>query len=527
MPMNDNELINEELYRHTRLAYIEEQKMIGRNMYPHIFKPTMSIDSYIKKYQNIDNGSHLTYITHSISGRITLKREAGKLVFYTIENDGYEVQLLSSLGFLDIRKDIDEKDKLNIFKDIHKEICRGDIVGTTGFVGKSKKGELSLFVTSITLLVPCVRYIPKKSINCLKDIETRFRNRSLDFIVNIDRRVIIKTRASILRELRRYLDSNDMIEVSTPIVWNQAGGASAKPFKTKINALNMDAYLRVAPELFLKQLIVGGFPGVYEIGQQFRNESIDSTHNPEFTSLEFYKSYTDYNDLMTMVEEFIPLIVKYINKGSLIVEYVMDNELVKIDFTPPYRRIDIMEELKNKIGLNISNFFSDETRLFLIDELKKLNIKCPEPHTTARILDRLVGEYIEAQCIEPTFIINHPRIMSPLAKLHRNDPSLTERFELFILKMEVANAFTELNDPVVQNQNFEAQMQDRVLGDIEAQTTDKVFINALEYGLPPTAGFGMGIDRLVMLLTKQISIREVLTFRYLELDILLYLNIIV
>lgn len=484
---------------------LNEFKKLNIDPYPHKFNVTLTFKEYIRKYENIETGSRHKELIECVAGRVIEKRGNGKkLNFYTVMSDGYQLQYL-----VDLR----EYEKKEEFKTVNKLIYRGDIVGVRGFVGKSLKGELSIYPLEMKILSPCLKFIPKQYYG-INDIDLRIRKRYLDMISNPYVIDVFKTRSTVFNEIRNYLNNRDFIEVQTPILCPKAGGAMAKPFITHHNDLNQEMFLRIAPELYLKQLVVGGMDRVYEIGPQFRNESLDNTHNTSFYSLEWYMAYADYYDLMKMCEELLSSLVLKINNDYKINYLPMNSKKeITIDFQPPYKQIDIMSELQQKIGVVFPNdFTTDESRDFLDKLCKDKNVDCSNPRTTSRLLDKLIGHYIEPQCINPTFLINHPLVMSPLAKQHRDNQQLTERFELFVNGMELANAYTELNDPNVQLDRFRHQQKEKNMGDDEVPIPDEIFVDALKYGLKPTGGFGLGIERLIMFLTNKNSIREVIPF---------------
>lgn len=490
------------------------------NPYPHFFQTNYNLVSFEDDYGYLQNDELVKDKQLMFTGRIVSKRVSSKkLYFYTIESNEKNLQVLSTLFHYSDKED---------FTKINTVLSIGDFIGVNGFAHRSKTGELSIVPTELQLLSPCLNQLPKyvkdsegKDISTYTNKESRFRNRHIDWLLNPTNREILKTRSKIIRFIRNYFDSKDFYEVETPTLNIVSAGANAKPFTTHINAFNMPMYLRIAPELKLKQMIIGGFDKVYEIGKQFRNEDVDKTHLPEFTSIEFYERGADYYTLMNTTEELLSSLVKSLT-GNYKVNYNIDfgekQQEVEIDFTPPFKKIDMKDSLQKYIIKEIPDFeypndmFSDEARLYFSDIVDKLGIECSPPRTTARIIDKLVGHFIEPECINPTFIINHFQVMSPLAKYHRDNKELTERFELFVATKELCNAFTELNDPEFQQKLFEAQVEDKKLGDDEAQMKDDVFIDALNYGLPPTGGWGMGIDRLVMFLTNQNTIREVVTY---------------
>jgi lysyl-tRNA synthetase class 2 len=401
----------------------------------------------------------------------------------------------------------------------HEHLRRGDWIGVVGFPGRTNPksrdvGELSIFAREVTLLTPCLHQLPSAHYG-FKDKEQRFRQRYLDLIMNDSTRKTFITRAKIIGFIRDFLNKKDFLEVQTPMMNKIAGGATARPFKTFHNDLQMELYMRIAPELYLKQLVVGGLERVYEIGRQFRNEDIDLTHNPEFTTMEFYCAFFDVNDVMDLTEEMISGVVKAVT-GSYITKYhTQDGTEYTINWEAPWPRIDMIPALEEATGTKFppaDQFHTDESLEFFKSLLQKQKLDCSPPLTTSRMIDKMVGEYIESKCINPTFIKGHPQVMSPLAKADRAVPGLTERFETFVCTKEICNAYTELNDPFDQRARFLEQAKDKDKGDLEAQAIDETFCQALEYGLPPTGGFGMGIDRVAMFLTDNYSIKEVLTF---------------
>lgn len=440
----------------------------------------------------IENYGELEDQEVSIAGRIMLKRIMGKASF---------AHILDSKGLIQIyvRKDEVGDESYSDFKvyDI------GDIIGIRGIVFKTRTGEISVKAKEVTLLSKALNPLPEKK-HGLRDIDLRYRQRYLDLIVNREIKETFVKRSLIIKEIRKFLDNKGYIEVETPVLHNIAGGAAARPFVTHHNTLDIDLYLRIALELHLKRLIVGGFDKVYEIGRVFRNEGMSPRHNPEFTLLELYEAYTDYNGMMDLTEEMF----RVVSRNVLGTTKIVYGD-VEIDLEKPFERISMVDAVKKYKGIDFSNITSVEEARKLADEHK---VEYEHHHEVGDILNLFFEEFCEEHLIQPTFLMNHPVEISPLAKRMPEDPRYTERFELFIVGREHANAFSELNDPIDQRERFEIQAQLKAAGDEEANDVDFDFLNALEIGMPPTGGLGIGIDRMVMLLTNSQSIRDVLLF---------------
>ena len=429
----------------------------------------------------------------SVAGRIMAKRIMGKASFCTIQDSTGSIQSYVSINDLG-------EESYKAFKTFDI----GDIIGLKGFVFKTRTEEISIHAKEVVLLAKSLRDLPEK-FHGLKDMDLRYRQRYVDLIVNPEVKNTFEMRSKIIKEIRNFLDSQSYVEVETPTLSTIAGGATARPFETYHNALSLDMYLRIALELNLKRLIVGGFDRVYEMGRVFRNEGIDIRHNPEFTELELYAAYQDYNDMMDLVEKMFSSIAEKL-LGTTKISYQGQD----IDLTPSWKRITMIDSIKEVTGIDFNTITTDEEAIKLA---KEKGIELPESkQNRGYIINEFFEEFVESTLIQPTFIYDYPIEVSPLTKKKPSDGRLTERFELFIGGREYGNAYSELNDPQDQYERFLAQVKQRESGDEEANMMDEDFINALEYGMPPTGGLGIGVDRLVMLLTDSASIRDVLLF---------------
>ncbi|MCM8709534.1 lysine--tRNA ligase [Clostridium sp. SYSU_GA19001] len=442
-----------------------------------------------------DNFEVLENQTVTVAGRLMSKRVQGKAGFSHIQD---------RFGRLQIYIKIDDvgEEKLKEFK----AFDLGDWLSVTGFVFKTKTGETSVHVKDFQLISKSLKPLPDKW-HGLKDPDLRYRQREVDLIMNENVRETFIKRTQIIRYVREFLDNRGYLEAETPILSPIAGGAAARPFITHHNALDIDMYLRIATELYLKRLIVGGFEKVYDMGKNFRNEGIDIRHNPEFTMIELYEAYADYNDMMELMENLVAYVCEKVN-GTTKITY----QGTEIDLTPPWRRITMVDAVKEYAGIDFTEVKTDEEAQAIAKE-KHLEFKKElKDCTKADVLNALFEEYAEHHLIQPTFLLDYPVEISPLTKKKRGNPEFTERFEGFIFGREVCNAYSELNDPIVQRQRFEQQAKERELGDDEAYVIDEEFMSALETGMPPTGGLGIGIDRIVMFLTDSVSIRDVLLF---------------
>ena len=510
-----------------------------------LFRARQTISEFKQKWGHIEGGARVTHDSNgkevevTLAGRVISKRVASKkLMFLDIESNGEQLQVMANESHFIVEnstekipaKECDEghTGKFSDFRSCMHVLQRGDVIGITGFPARSQIGELSIIPRSMHFLSPCMHDIPAPGDSIVTDPDIRFRNRAMDLLSNPASRETLSKRFRAISSLRSFLEERHFVEVETPILSFSAGGAAAESFVTKSKALGRKAgalHMRIAPELYLKQLVIGGFDRVFEIGKVFRNEGIDSTHNPEFTTCEFYAAYMEYQEMMSLTEELLRHVEGQVS--SDIHEKSRDGDhldrpvLFGNTGDAAFRRISVYDELEKILGdqkLPPADELSDPHAAKVLLNLCGKNPSLPAlpegtPKSAAKILDHMIGHLIEPFCTEPTFLCDHPVVMSPLAKEHRDRPGLTERFELFVRGRELCNAYTELNDPKVQRIRFEQQQKDMVEhDDVECQVKDETFCEALEYGLPPTAGWGIGVDRLVMLLTGHTHIREVLPF---------------
>lgn len=495
--MNILELSEQEIGRRQSL---QELRNMGIDPYPAAEFPTNAFSTEIKAdYQDGEEKREVV-----IAGRMMTRRVMGKASFVELQDSKGRIQVYVT------RDDICPDENKDLYNVVFKRLLDiGDVIGIKGFVFKTQTGEISVHAQSLTLLskalkpLPIVKYKDGVAYDKFDDPELRYRQRYVDLIVNDGVKDTFLQRATVLRTMRKVLDEAGYTEVETPTLQAIAGGASARPFITHFNALNTDMYMRIATELYLKRLIVGGFEGVYEIGKIFRNEGMDRNHNPEFTCMELYVQYKDYNWMMSFTEKLLETICIAVNGSA---EREIDGQM--ISFKAPYRRLPILDAIKEKTGYDLNEKTEDEIR----EICKKLDMEVDESMGKGKLIDEIFGEFCEGTFIQPTFITDYPVEMSPLTKMHRSKPGLTERFELMVNGKELANAYSELNDPIDQEERFKEQMKLADKGDDEAMIIDQDFLRALQYGMPPTSGIGIGIDRLVMLMTGKTFIQEVLFF---------------
>jgi len=495
--MNVLELSEQEIVRRQSL---QELRDMGIEPYPAAEFPTNAFSEDIKNdFKDEDEKREVV-----IAGRMMSRRVMGKASFVELQDSKGRIQVYIT------RDDICPEEDKTLYNTVFKRLLDiGDFIGVKGFVFRTQTGEISVHAQSLTLLskslkpLPIVKYKDGVAYDKFEDPELRFRQRYVDLIVNDGVKDTFLQRATVVRTIRRVLDEAGYTEVETPTLQAIAGGASARPFITHFNALNIDMYMRIATELYLKRLIVGGFEGVYEIGKNFRNEGMDRNHNPEFTCMELYVQYKDYNWMMSFTEKLLETVCIAVNGSTE--RKVGDNV---ISFKAPYRRLPILDAIKEKTGFDCNGKSEEEIRAFCLEK----GLEVDETFGKGKLIDELFGEFCEGTFIQPTFITDYPVEMSPLTKMHRSKPGLTERFELMVNGKELANAYSELNDPLDQEERFKEQMRLADKGDDEAMIIDQDFLRALQYGMPPTSGIGIGIDRLVMLMTGQTTIQEVLFF---------------
>ncbi|MDF5723279.1 MAG: lysine--tRNA ligase [Rhizonema sp. PD37] len=495
--------MSEEDIRAARLEKVEQLKQLKINPYAYRWESTHHAAELQEKFADLPTGEEVD-LEVTIAGRIMTRRFLGKLAFFTLQDETGTIQLyLEKKRIQEGMVDIDT----DAFKHLDKLVDAGDIIGVKGTIKRTEKGELSVYVKTYTLLTKSLLPLPDKW-HGLTDVAKRYRQRYVDLIVNPEVRQTFRRRAQITAGIRRYLENRDFIEIETPVLQGEAGGADARPFITYHNTLDMQLYLRIATELHLKRLIVGGFEKVFELGRIFRNEGISTRHNPEFTTIEVYQAYADYNDMMALTEGMITTVAQEV-LGTLQITY----QGKSIDLTYPWRRVKMHDLVKEYTGLDFNFPTLEEAKT----SAKNAGIEGVDGCTSiGKILNEAFEQKVEENLIQPTFVIDFPIEISPLAKPHRSKPGIVERFELFMVGRETANSFSELTDPIDQRQRLEAQAARKAAGDLEAQGVDEDFLTALEYGMPPTGGLGIGIDRLVMLLTDCASIRDAIAFPLLK-----------
>ncbi len=493
--------------RETRLDKALALKNLGKGPYSLSFDVTHKSAQLQADHNDLPNGQE-RLVEVSVAGRVMTRRVMGKLAFFTIADESGAIQLYLDKAALN---EVSLREEPLPFTQITTLVDSGDWIGVKGTLRRTDRGELSIKVSDWQMLSKSLKPLPDKW-HGLADVETRYRQRYLDLIVSPQTRETFRRRALMVSAIRRLLDSRGFLEIETPVLQSEPGGAEARPFVTHHNTLDLPLYLRIATELHLKRLIVGGFEKVYELGRIFRNEGISTRHNPEFTSVEIYQAFSDYEGMMALTEELISSVCKEIC-GSTKLSY----QGIEIDFTPPWRRFTMHQLVHDATGLDFQKFGNDRTRA--ASEMEKIGLEISDASdSVGRLLNDAFEQAVESTLIQPTFVLDYPIEISPLARKHRTKEGLVERFELFIAGRETANAFTELIDPIDQRKRFDLQEARRKSGDLEAHGVDEDFLDALEVGMPPTGGLGIGIDRLVMLLTDSPSIRDVIAFPLLRPD---------
>ena len=487
--------------REIRLDKVKTLRGLGVEPYAFRFEPSHKAALLQIDHKDLPNGEERS-LQVAVAGRVMSRRVMGKLAFFNLADETGTIQLFLEKAALEKNNDLQEE--FGSFKQITELVDTGDWLGVVGILRRTDRGELSVKVQSWKMLTKSLKPLPDKW-HGLTDVEKRYRQRYIDLICSSNSRNIFRKRALTVSSIRRFLEDRDFLEIETPVLQAEAGGAEAKPFTTHHNALDLPLYLRIATELHLKRLVVGGFERVYELGRIFRNEGVSARHNPEFTSVEVYQAFADYNDMIELTEKMLSSVAVQVC-GATKLSY----QNIEIDLTPPWRRVSMHDLVLEFTGINFNSFQDIKDASLAI---KEFGLDVPiEANSIGRLLNEVFEQVVEEKLIQPTFVIDYPIEISPLAKKHRSKKGLVERFELFIAGRELANAFTELTDPIDQRSRLEEQQARRLAGDLEAHTLDEDFLNALEIGMPPTGGLGIGIDRLVMLLTNSSSIRDVIAF---------------